>query len=370
MPLVQIALLKNRLFPSKIEFLKKHLLQHQGIATFKKSTRKDMSYIYKQFYGEKDWKGRLKELTEAFSYRSYNGTHKQKVSHETKHKRKHVLFLAFRELREDGYKISDPLNLKPKHIEHLVDRWVAAELSASTITNRISILNLFTVFIGKPGMVKAPEDYVDDKLIIKRSFVNKEDKSWSAKDVDPVAIAAKASAIDIYTGVHVDLMITFGLRVKEAMSLKPYKSDYGQHLLVMDGTKGGRTRIVHIDTEHKRQLIDKCKQLCGKVEKNMCHPDRSLVQEKNRLYYVMRKCDITKEQLGLTPHGLRHQYLNDRYEEIAGHPSPVRGGEIVDKEKDQEARLMTMLEAGHGRTKIGAAYYGSAIAQNKVNDKI
>lgn len=74
----------------------------------------------------------------------------------------------------------------------------------------------------------------------------------------------------------------------------------------------------------------------------------------------MKKCEITKEQLGITPHGLRHQYLNDKYEEVAGRPSPVRGGIIEDVEKDREARLVTMLEAGHGRTKIGASYYGSA----------
>lgn len=324
-----------------------------------------MAYTYKANYKTNDWKGRLKEIAEEFSFRSYNGSFKQRVSNETKDKRKHVLFLTFRELHEDGFQLYDPLNVKPKHIEHLVQRWVGAKLSASTITNRISILNLFTIFIGKPGMVKAPEDYVDDKVIVRRSFVNNADKSWSAKDVDPEAIASKASAIDVYTGLHIDLMITFGLRVKESLSLKPFKSDYGQHLLVMDGTKGGRTRIVPIDNEYKRDLVDKCKKVCEKIEKNMCHPDRSLVQEKNRLYYVMRKCGITNDHLGLTPHGLRHQYLNDRYEDIAGHPSPVRGGTIVDKEKDTEARLVTMLEAGHGRTKVGASYYGSSKKTSK-----
>lgn len=322
-------------------------------------------YIYKKHYNEADWKGRLKELTEEFSYRSYNGAHKQRVSHETKDKRRHVLFLSFTELREGGYKIHDPLNIKPKHIQYLVEKWVGQGLSASTITNRISILNLFTIFIGKPGVVKAPADYVDDKIVVQRTFVNKEDKSWSAKDIDAKSIAAKAAAIDEYTGLQVELMLMFGLRVKEALCLKPFKSDYGQHLLVMDGTKGGRTRIVSLDTPEKRALVDRCKTMCQKIEKNMCNPERSLVQEKNRLYYVMKKCEITKEQLGITPHGLRHQYLNDKYEEIAGHPSPERGGVIEDKEKYQHARLVTMLEAGHGRTKIGASYFGSAELQSE-----
>lgn len=237
-------------------------------------------FEYNKHHQEADWKGKLKEISDRFSLVSFNKTFKQKVSSETQHKRRTVLFLSFNELRDGGYKIHDPLNLKPKHVQYLVEKWVGQGLSASTITNRISILNLFTIFIGKPGIVKAPADYVDDRIVVRRTFVNKEDKSWSAKEIDAKSIAAKASSIDEYTGLHVELMLQFGLRVKEALCLKPFKSDYGQHLLVMDGTKGGRTRIISLDTQDKRDLVDRCKAKCAKVEKNMCHPDRSLVQEK------------------------------------------------------------------------------------------
>lgn len=317
-------------------------------------------FQYKDTYQPNDWKGKLKEVLDDFATKSFTNKQKFKVANATNHKRRDTLFLCFNQLREAGYKVQDAYSLKPKHIQYLMSRWEAEKLSASTLTNRLSMLRLFCEYLGKRGMVSSPEDYVQDKSLVKRSYVNKKDKSWKAAEINSREIVNKAMEIDIYTAHQIKLMVGFGLRVKESISLKPFKSDYGDYLLVTEGTKGGRTRLVKIDTAEKLQIVDDCKKLVGALEKNMCDPQRRTVQEIKRLYYVMRLLGITQDQLGVTPHGLRHEYLNDGYEKITGHPSPVRGGIILDKEKDHEARLQTMLEAGHGRTKIGAAYYGSA----------
>lgn len=319
-----------------------------------------MSYKYKRPYPVADWKGKLKEIVFEFQTRRFTGKQKFKVSNATTKKRSGVIFLCFTQIREGGFKLNDPLNIKPKHVIYLVNLWLENNLSPSTITNRISIMKLFTEFIGKPGLVLSPEEYVMDKTLVKRNYVNEDDKSWKAKEIDAEQIAQQAIEIDPYSGHQILLMMNFGLRLKEAVSMKPFKSDYGEHLLVMDGTKGGRTRIVPIDSPSKRFIVDSCKKLVSTIDKNMCAPERRIEQEINRLYYVMKLLGITQNQLGLTAHGLRHQYLNDRYEEVAGHPSPVIGGTIIDHEKDNHARLVTMLEAGHGRVKVGAAYYGSS----------
>lgn len=317
--------------------------------------------IENQLFNPKDWKANLKKVLDEFSLKSFNSKQKYSVSNATNQKRRDIITLSFRQLREFGYKIHDPYSLKPKHIQYLMSRWEDEKLSASTLTNRLSVLRLFTDFLGKRGMVGAPEDYVQDKSLVKRSYVNKKDKSWKAVEIDAKEIVSKAMDVDEYTCHQLKLMFAFGLRVKEAIHLKPFKSDYTDYLLVMDGTKGGRTRLVSIDNDEKRQVVDDCKKLIGSIEMNMCDPTRNTVQEINRHYYVMRLLGITQNQLGVTPHGLRHEYLNDGYEKITGHASPVRGGVIEDKEKDKEARLKMMLEAGHGRTKIGAAYYGSSV---------
>jgi hypothetical protein len=47
------------------------------------------------------------------------------------------------------------------------------------------------------------------------------------------------------------------------------------------------------------------------------------------------------------------------------HEPPVRGGIILDKAKEAEARMIAMIEAGHGRIDEGASYYG-AIRRKKV----
>lgn len=304
----------------------------------------------------------MKEILTGFERISFNRTYKVKVSHKTIQKRRDVMYLSFDTLRKQGFKINDPLNIKPKHIEHLVAFWVGESLSASTISNRISIINIFLKFIGKEIMVKSPQDYVDDPKTVKRTYVNTEDKSWSAKEIEINEKVQKASELDTYSAMHLELMFAFGLRVQESIALQPYKSDYREYLLVMHGTKGGRTRIVHIDNDIKKDVLARAKALCGEIGNNMTHPDRTLLQEINRFYYVMRTLGLTKAELGVTAHGLRHQYLNDVYEDITGHPSPVRGGEILDKDLDEQARLFTMLEAGHGRTNVGANYYGSAKA--------
>ena len=51
----------------------------------------------------------------------------------------------------------------------------------------------------------------------------------------------------------------------------------------------------------------------------------------NRHYYqVVRACGITRVD-GITSHGLRHQYSNERYQELTGVDSPVRGGGGVER---------------------------------------
>ena len=66
----------------------------------------------------------------------------------------------------------------------------------------------------------------------------------------------------------------------------------------------------------------------------------------------------TNHDLGVTPHGLRHQYANDRYELFSGVSSAVRHGPPVDPAVDTAARLEVASELGHARKEIAGAYLG------------
>ncbi|MEL1798181.1 hypothetical protein V2W46_19645, partial [Acinetobacter baumannii] len=85
------------------------------------------------------------------------------------------------------------------------------------------------------------------------------------------------------------------------------------------------------------------------------HPDHDLKQALRRFTYVLERFGITKNGLGVTPHGLRHQHLNDLYERIAGAPSPVRSGSLtadIDQLTHDIARARVSQEAGHARLAI------------------
>jgi hypothetical protein len=73
---------------------------------------------------------------------------------------------------------------------------------------------------------------------------------------------------------------------------------------------------------------------------------------------VLATIGITKKKSGVTGHGLRHQRFNDKYEEVTGEPSAVRGGKRVDPEIDRAARDHIAQIAGHGRRQIVSAYCG------------
>ena len=141
------------------------------------------------------------------------------------------------------------------------------------------------------------------------------------------------------------------------MQLRPNVADKGSYLALTVGTKGGRDRVVPIDTPEKRELIDKAKTFAASKLASTSDPNLTLAQAKNHYYHVLRTCGITRAN-GLTSHGLRHGYANDRYEQISGTPSPVRGGTPPDRETDQAARLEVAEELGHSRESITTHYLG------------
>src|SRR5262245_13716811 len=91
----------------------------------------------------------------------------------------------------------------------------------------------------------------------------------------------------------------------------------------------------------------------------LADPTRRLVQNLNRLRTVMKKFGVTHETLGVTPHGLRHEYAGDRYESVAVIRAPVRGGSAPDAAIDERARLEVAEELGHSRKQVVSAYLGS-----------
>ena len=94
----------------------------------------------------------------------------------------------------------------------------------------------------------------------------------------------------------------------------------------------------------------------------------SLEQALRRFNYVLEKFGVTQKNLGVTAHGLRHQALIEKYEELTGHPAPVRGGENFSSKTEDSAREAVSELAGHGRRRASNAYLGATLNRKLQTD--
>jgi integrase len=87
-------------------------------------------------------------------------------------------------------------------------------------------------------------------------------------------------------------------------------------------------------------------------------PELNYVEQRNRYDGQVRKAGIRN------PHGLRHAYAQQRYEELTGWKAPLAGGPAsksltMDQcARDKGARETISRELGHGREEISATYLG------------
>jgi integrase len=302
-----------------------------------------------------------------------HATRRKEVGNATKQERINTLTRAFRQLAEGGFIGLQPRNLGERHIRYLINRWESEKLSPKTIISYYSQINNLLRWLGKSSAIKEIEQYLSDKNYLKNpengktKYAVQEDESWNGAvhKIDIEATIAKVEAYDKHVGMQMRLQEAFGLRVKESVMLKPHVSDRGTYLDVLEGTKGGRSRTVAINSEHKRKVLDDAKALVTKANGPIGDPKYSLVQAYNRYYYVVtKKFGINQEQFEVTSHGLRKQYACDRLEEL-GSVAPIRGGVKGDSLADSTARLITIEELGHSREDKIAAYGGSFIPVKK-----
>lgn len=286
----------------------------------------------------------------------------KRVSRKTQYERKRILFAAFRELADLGYRLENVRNFKRKHLDALVEAWLKRGLAASTLQNNLSTLRAFCAWIDKPGMVPKVERLVSDPDLqqrFERKLAAETDKTWSGADVDIMAKVGQIREEDGRVATQLELQLAFGLRMKESCLLRPHLADKGHYLEVAWGTKNGRPRVIPVDNDYQRTVLDKAKDLVRDRQGSTIPRRYSFEQWRQHFYYVIRKHGITRAALGVTPHGLRHERLNQIYEDVAGVPSPVKGGTpVLDKARDERARLEVARIAGHNRPTVASCYTG------------
>lgn len=156
-----------------------------------------------------------------------------------------------------------------------------------------------------------------------------------------------------------DLARELGLRSKEASLLDTTKAlQQAQNRAVVtisEGTKGGRTREVPITSPSQISALSRASAIQG--------GDRNLIPA-HQSWQQWREGELRDARETLQAHGidrlhdLRAAYACNRYNQITGAVAPVMGGQILDREKDKEARELISNELGHDRIEVVASYIG------------
>lgn len=94
--------------------------------------------------------------------------------------------------------------------------------------------------------------------------------------------------------------------------LQPARAVKDRKLLeVTRGTKSGREREVPI--EGRRAVLEEAARLSNPLIGSTVPADRTLKQWRDWYYHVLSRHGITKSGLGVSSHGLRHQFLQELY---------------------------------------------------------
>jgi hypothetical protein len=296
------------------------------------------------------------------------------ISFKTQELRVLNILASLEELHKiGGFDIQSVYSLKEKHIEFLVQHWSKTK-STGTIANKVTYLSTLAHWMNKSNIVKPMKEYAAANALEKRTGIAKVDQSWDSKGISAEKVIANIAAEDPFVAIQLLLQRTYGLRKLESMMLRPHDAFESRggvnYLHIYLGAKNGKYRkILHVDAD--LAVLELAKRLVNSTSGSTIPDDYSLEEWGNHYKYLMQKYGITKNQLGITSHGLRKQKLNEIYEEVTGEDSPVRGGDMPNRELFNEARQIISSYAGHSRLNISNAYIGNhSTVQKRIKKEI
>ncbi|AOZ04241.1 Fis family transcriptional regulator (plasmid) [Cupriavidus sp. USMAHM13] len=292
-------------------------------------------------------------------------TSSKSASIKTQERRMYTVCRSFVELREVGFMIESPHSLRHKHVQALVTRWVSAGQTGGTIENKLSHLKAFCQWLGKHDLIRALGDYTDRAAHgLIRSYVTTRDKSWEGNGVDAVALIAKIAEADARVAVQLKLQAAFGLRIEESFSLKIGTALRNLDTLrVVDGTKGGRAREVPV--RMRLGVLEEAATLVDPNSGSTTPSTYSIARWRSHYNAVLRKFGVCKAELGITSHGLRHEWMQALYKEATGVDAPVKGGRPGDLEVHRQAIQEIILSAGHSKAAKSGAYLSTVTAMER-----
>ncbi len=321
----------------------------------------------------------LRELVKHDIHRPFSRTRhsKNRISEKTIRDRWKFWWRLVDVLYASGLKLEKIRNFGEKHLEALFADWDRRQLRARTIQNHLPNLRYLARQIGKQNCLEPIiEAYSERKAREARERIDallasgenspevvdiQKGKAWGAHGVDAVCVIDQIMADDSLVALQLLLMRTFGMRVREAHRFRPSRDWQDDHITLRSGTKGGRTRIIPVQDEEQRQLLEHARKVARQQGGSMM-PERYPEKSWRSYYYsVLRRHGVTRKILGVTSHGLRHEYAQEQYQAVADKAAPVVSGagapwNPAEIEQDRTARLEVSAHLGHGRYDITRHY--------------
>lgn len=304
----------------------------------------------------------LSEFFEKFSVSAGTGRARS-VSFRTIEQYKEVLTKTLRDLADPklNMRVQNLTELSAKQVRTVTRLWVERGVSSSYLASQNTALRRLAIWMGKPDAVPRLCDLVADPMVYRRSYSALKSKNWETAGIAIDQVFTDMDEQCEITGLQLRLILVNGLRAREAIMFKPFAADRGDSLHITGGTKGGRPRIIPIENAAQRDILERCKVVAKGNSRGLVspRPGKSVQVNLDRFYYLCKKIGITKKDLGVTPHGLRHTFASRKYEQHTGMKSPVDGGGEVSREADHLARRDISELLGHSRTTITSSYLGT-----------
>ena len=204
--------------------------------------------------------------------------------------------------------------------------------------------------------------YFINKSILDRSYQAVSDKSWDVCGIDKERIFAELELNYPFIWLQLLMKDAFGLRRKEAISLRPYLAEKNGHLYITVGGKGGKSRIIKIEDEYQQLVIQKAITFVDKKAIHIGGTETNLKKNMRKFSNVVHRLGIKKTgkgALGVTAHGLRAGFAM-RQMMLKGLVPYIKGGRIgeIDKAKELEIRREVSMLLGHNRIQVTTAYSG------------
>lgn len=297
------------------------------------------------------------------------------ASFKTQERRLYSMFRTIKEIRELGYKIESPWSLDNRHLSAVVKHWVTKGQEVGTMQGKLSHMKALAHWMGKFDLVKSLYDYVSKEELAglgkTRRYVATTDKSWTAHGISAVELIAKIERDDPHVAIQLKLQAAFGLRLEESFSLPIRKTITNMlkradgKIVVDKGTKGGRRREVPIQV--REAVLIEAMKFANEKYGSTTPEDYTIPQWRNRYNYIMDKHGITKKGLGITSHGLRHEWVQEYYEFLTGVPAPIKGGDERPTIEAHKAAMREAVEAaGHSLPSKTGMYNSTWAALDKL----